>query len=74
VGTGGGTRHHHEACVEQSHEKPVAIGCLGLKLDRNARRVKWFSKALFGVCNNSINKMMAPPNHPISPVASLYVS
>jgi hypothetical protein len=39
--TGGGTWCHCEAFIEtkRSHEEPVTIGCLDLKLDRSAHIV-----------------------------------
>jgi hypothetical protein len=54
MGMGGGTWHHHEACAEtkQSHEEPVAIRCLDLKLDHYAPRVKWFSKISMAIVEN----------------------
>jgi len=71
VGMGGCTWHHREACVEAKHsrEEPVAIRCLDLKLYDFAPRLSGLvniSKALLGVCNSSINKRIATPNHPIS--------
>ena len=71
MGTGGCTWRHREACVEtkHSHEEPVAIRCLDLKLDHFAPRLSGLvkiSKALLGVCNSSINKRIATPSHPIS--------